>query len=52
VKNKAEAAQYCKLAADQNDTDAQYGYVTFLVNGRGVALGEAEAVGYLKLAAD
>jgi hypothetical protein len=36
VKNKAEAARYCKLAADQNDADAEYGYALCVAKGRGV----------------
>jgi TPR repeat protein len=38
--------------ADQNHVSTQKRYIVCLANGRGVALNEAEADGYFKLAAD
>jgi TPR repeat protein len=52
VNDKAAAARYHKLAADQNDSDAQYDYVLYVAKGRGVPKDEAEVIQYYKLCAD
>jgi TPR repeat protein len=52
VKDEAGAPEYYELTADQNDADAEYGYVVCLAKGRGVLKDEVEAARYYKHAAD
>jgi TPR repeat protein len=52
VKDKAEAARYYKLAADQNNADAQYGRALCVAKGRGVSKDETEATQYYELNAN
>jgi TPR repeat protein len=50
--DKARAAHYYKLAADQGDRAGQYNYARHLYEGGGVDEDKGQAARYFKLSAD
>jgi hypothetical protein len=52
VKDEVEAAHYYKIAADQNDADAQFHCALCLEDGQCVVQNDSGASGYFKLAPD
>jgi hypothetical protein len=50
--NESEATKYFKLAADQNDANAQYLYGFALLSGGGVTADHTEAIKHFRLATE